>query len=112
MQIYKILTADQWATFQHDLKFEGAPIDLTDGYIHFSTASQIAETLAKHFGGQDGLVICAVDTDAVGADLKWEPSRGGDLFPHLYRSLDLAEVVQHGVAPLTGGHHSLPDFVA
>ena len=86
--IYKILPASLWIEAQQAGVFRGAAIDLTDGYIHFSTAEQAAETAAKHFAGQTDLVLLQVDSDALGEGLKWEPSRGGALFPHLYAELD------------------------
>jgi uncharacterized protein (DUF952 family) len=89
---YKILTADQWAQFQADGVFMGAPIDLADGYIHLSAADQLAETLAKHFAGQSGLVIAEVDLATLGATVTWEVSRGGALFPHIYGPLPMAAV--------------------
>lgn len=92
---YKILTADQWVQFQHDGQFHGAPIDIADGYIHMSTAEQLAETLAKHFAGQDNLTIAEIDLPSVGTNLKWEVSRGGALFPHLYAPLPMSAVIAH-----------------
>jgi uncharacterized protein (DUF952 family) len=94
---YKILTADQWAQFQVDGAFNGAPVDLADGYIHMSTADQVAETLAKHFAGQQDLVIATIDLTPLGEAVKWEISRGGALFPHLYGALPMTAVVS--VAP-------------
>ncbi|MEY4269604.1 MAG: hypothetical protein RLZZ58_820 [Pseudomonadota bacterium] len=90
---FKILTADQWADFARAGTFLGAPADLADGYIHLSTADQLAETLAKHFTGQAGLVIAEVNLDALGAAVKWEVSRGGALFPHVYGALPMDTVV-------------------
>jgi uncharacterized protein (DUF952 family) len=90
---YKILTAEQWAQFQADGVFMGAPIDLADGYIHLSAADQLAETLAKHFAGQSGLVIAEVDLPTLGATVTWEVSRGGALFPHIYGPLPMAAVM-------------------
>lgn len=90
---YKILTAEQWAQFKADGVFHGAPIDVADGYIHMSTADQLDETLAKHFAGQVGLVIAEVDLGNLGEALKWETSRGGAFFPHLYAPLPMATVV-------------------
>lgn len=90
---FKVLTADQWAVLERDGQFTGAPVDLADGYIHMSTADQLDETLAKHFAGQSGLVIAEIDLGGFGDALKWEPSRGGALFPHLYAPLPLAAVV-------------------
>lgn len=91
---YKILTADQWAQFQSEGVFTGAPVDVADGYIHMSTADQLDETLAKHFAGQTGLVIATVDLTKLGDALKWEVSRGGALFPHYYGALPMAAVVE------------------
>jgi uncharacterized protein (DUF952 family) len=91
---YKILTADQWAQFQSEGVFTGAPVDLADGYIHMSTADQLDETLAKHFAGQTGLVIATIDLTHLGDALKWEVSRGGALFPHYYGALPMAAVVE------------------
>jgi uncharacterized protein (DUF952 family) len=90
---YKILTSDQWAQFQADGVFMGAPIDLADGYIHLSAADQLDETLAKHFAGQSGLVIAEVDLATLGATVTWEVSRGGALFPHIYGPLPMAAVM-------------------
>ena len=110
--IYKILTAGQWAAFEANGQFDGAPIDIADGYIHFSDASQVAETAAKHFAGQSGLMLAAVQTAAVEADLKWEVSRGGALFPHLYRALVLDDIAWCKPLVLDGhGHHVLPSEV-
>lgn len=92
--VYKILSADQWAQFQATDVFTGAPVDLADGYIHMSTADQLAETLAKHFAGQNGLVIATIDLTKLTDALKWEISRGGALFPHCYGALPLAAVVE------------------
>ncbi|MAM60709.1 DUF952 domain-containing protein [Maritimibacter sp. UBA3975] len=108
MLIYKILRAEEWAAFEAAGRTEGAPIDLADGYIHFSTAGQVAETAAKHFAREEGLMIVAVETDALGDALEWEPSRGGALFPHLYRSLDATDVVWAKPYPLGPEGHVLP----
>ena len=93
---YKVLTADQLAVLERDGCFAGAPVDLADGYIHLSTAAQLAETVDKHFAGQDGLQLAAVDLDAFDEQVRWEPSRGGQLFPHLYGELTLATVLAYG----------------
>ena len=92
---YKVLTADQMVALESG-SFAGAPIDLTDGYIHLSTAQQLDETVDKHFAGQSDLHIAAVDLDAQGETLKWEPSRGGQLFPHIYGPLLLETVIAYG----------------
>jgi uncharacterized protein (DUF952 family) len=89
---YKVLTAPQWADFQRDGQFDGAPVDLADGYIHLSAADQLAGTLDKHFAGQSGLVLAAVELAALGDTVRWEVSRGGALFPHVYGPLPLAAV--------------------
>ena len=90
---YKILTAQQWAQFSADSVFHGAPVDLADGYIHMSTADQLEATLAKHFAEKTGLVIAEIDLATLGDGLKWEVSRGGALFPHLYAPLPMAAVI-------------------
>jgi uncharacterized protein (DUF952 family) len=92
---YKVLTADELAALEHDGSFAGAPVDLADGYIHLSTAAQLAETIDKHFAGQDDLQLVAVDLDALGEVVKWEPSRGGQLFPHIYAPLTLDVVLAY-----------------
>ncbi len=98
--IYKILRASEWATAQAAGVFAGSAVDLADGYIHFSTADQAAETARRHFRGQTDLMVLAIDADRLGADLKWEPSRGGDLFPHLYGPLAVDHVTAAWAAPL------------
>ena len=92
---FKILTADEWAQFARDGIFAGAPIDLADGYIHLSAADQVQGTLEKHFAGQTGLVIAEVDLAVLGDAIKWEVSRGGARFPHLYGRLPMTAVVSH-----------------
>lgn len=107
MLIYKILRDNEW----HDLRklgeTQGAPIDVADGFVHFSTAEQTAETAAKHFAGVEGLFLLGVETDAL-EGLKWEPSRGGDMFPHLYRKLRLADVAWAQPFPIVDGIHQFP----
>lgn len=110
MLIYKILRAPEWAELQAQGETAGAPIDVADGYIHFSTADQARETAAKHFAGEDGLLLLALEADAL-SHLKWEPSRGGALFPHLYGPLRLADVLWSKPLPLAGSTHEFPaDF--
>jgi uncharacterized protein (DUF952 family) len=87
--IYKITPRAAWDAAVAQGTFTGAPVDLADGFIHFSAADQVAETAAKHFRNQTDLVLVAIDAGALGAALKWEPSRGGALFPHLYAPLDV-----------------------
>lgn len=110
MLIYKILTAEQWAELDQTGTFAGAPIDLTDGYIHTSTAQQAQETADKHFAGAQGLMLAALDSDTYGDDLIWEVSRGGAEFPHIYnRPLLKSEVIWARAMPLVNGTHVL-DF--
>jgi uncharacterized protein (DUF952 family) len=90
--IYKICEQALWEAAENDGRFLGSPFDMRDGFIHFSTAGQLAETAAKHFAKQSGLILVAVDAEALGAALKWERSRGGDLFPHLHDALPLSAV--------------------
>ena len=107
--IYKITPREAWLAAERRGVFEGAPIDLADGYIHFSTAEQAQETANKHFAGQDDLILVAVLVEKLGANLKWEVSRGGALFPHLYGSLSLDKVVWVKPMPLgEDGIHILP----
>jgi len=109
LHIYKIFRAAEWQALVAAGQTAGAPVDLADGFIHFSTATQVAETAAKHFGGVEGLVLAAVDAAALGAALRWEPSRGGALFPHLYRQLRLTDVAWHAPLPLgLDGTHTFP----
>lgn len=98
--IYKICTTDEWRDAERDGVYRGSAVDRRDGFIHFSTAEQAAETAAKHFAGQRDLVLVSVDADALGNRLKWEPSRGGALFPHLYGDLALSAVRRVGPLPL------------
>ena len=110
--IYKIVPAALWREAERGGIFRGAPVDLADGFIHFSTASQVAETAAKHFAGQDGLLLVRVDAARLGDNLKWEPSRGGALFPHLYGELPLTDVVSVDPLPLASdGRHRFPPLV-
>jgi uncharacterized protein (DUF952 family) len=107
--IYKILPVSMWRDSEREGAFRGSPVDLHDGFIHFSTAAQVAETAAKHFAGQRDLLLLRVDAARLGARLKWEPSRGGALFPHLYGDLDVKAVTQVDPLPLGGdGKHRLP----
>ena len=92
--IYKITPAPLWHRAQEIGRFTGAPVDVADGFIHFSSAGQVAETAAKHFAGQEGLLLVSIDPARLGPALKWEVSRGGALFPHLYGDLPLAAVVR------------------
>lgn len=108
MLIYKIFRADEWAQLEAQGETLGAPIDLADGYVHFSTADQAPETAAKHFAGEAGLRLLAVEAEPLGADLRWEVSRGGATFPHLYRPLRLSDVVWVEDLPFEKGAHVFP----
>ena len=111
--IYKICDAAAWRAAERGGEFAGATVDLADGYIHFSAADQVRETAAKHFAGQGDLVLVAVDVDALGPALKWEVSRGGALFPHLYGTLPLTAVRWTKPLPLgPDGRHVFPKFEA
>jgi uncharacterized protein (DUF952 family) len=105
MLIYKIFRSDELAELLEQGATQGAPVDLADGYVHLSTGDQVRETAARHFGGEDGLHLLAVETGTLGGALKWETSRGGDLFPHLYRELRREDVVWHAPLPLKGATH-------
>jgi uncharacterized protein (DUF952 family) len=111
MLIFKIFRRPEWDALRATGETQGAPVDLTDGFIHFSTAAQVAETAAKHFAEESDLVLVAVDGDGLGPALKWEPSRGGALFPHLYRPLLLSDVVWDKSLPLGASGHIFPEGV-
>ena len=93
---YKVLTAKQMAALERDGRFAGAPIDLADGYVHLSTEAQLTETVDKHFAGRDDLQVVAVDLAAYEDRVRWEESRGGQLFPHLYEPLLLETAIAYG----------------
>ena len=107
-RVYKILPADAWATAMRLGRFEGAGIDLADGYIHLSTAAQAPQTARLHFAGQAGLVLLRIDADRLGTALKWEPSRGGQRFPHLYGALDCTLV--EAATPIVLGPDGTPQL--
>ena len=111
MLIYKIFRAAEWAEFAAQGVTNGAPIDVRDGYVHLSTGAQVATTVALYFARETGLKILALDTEALGEALVWEPSRGGALFPHLYRELRRADVVWQMDLPLGDGGHIFPKGV-
>ncbi|MFK7741055.1 MAG: DUF952 domain-containing protein [Planctomycetota bacterium] len=110
MFVYKILRTAEWAELEAAGQSQGAPIDLQDGYVHLSSGEQVAETAAKHFAGVDGLMLLTLEAAALGPELRWEASRGGALFPHLYRELRRTDV--HNVAELpldaASGRHRFP----
>lgn len=111
MLVFKILRRPEWDAFRAAGRTAGAPVDLADGYIHLSTAEQVAGTAARHFAAESDLVLVAVSAEALGSDLRWEPSRGGALFPHLYRPLRLADVVWDKSLPLGATGHIFPEGV-
>ena len=106
---YKVLTAEQFDRFKAEGVFKGAPVYLADGYIHMSTRDQAAETVARHFAGQDRLVMVMVDLAPLGSGVKWEVSRGGALFPHLYGDLPWSAVAGKVVLRIgDDGAHQFP----
>lgn len=110
--IYRLLDGEAWATAKREGVFRGSEHDVRDGFIHFSSAEQLAETAAKHYAGREDLVLLWVSTVALGAALRWEPSRGGALFPHLYGALAVSAVT-HAEPIVLGadGRHVLPSGV-
>jgi uncharacterized protein (DUF952 family) len=111
MLVYKIFRRPEWDALVAQGQTQGAPVDLADGYIHLSTAPQVTETAAKHFRGESDLVLVALDAGRLGPALRWEPSRGGALFPHLYRPLRLADVLWDKSLPLGAAGHIFPEGV-
>jgi uncharacterized protein (DUF952 family) len=111
--IYKVCAAAEWAAALSSGRYSGSPDDLRDGYIHFSTRAQLAGTLTKHFAGKRDLVLVRVDATRLGDRLKWEPSRGGALFPHLYEPLDVSLADRSwGLVPGADGIARLPEDLA
>lgn len=108
MMIYKILRLGEWAELCAAGQTAGAPVDIADGYVHFSTADQVAETASRHFPGEDGLMLLAFDADGLAPHLKWETSRGGAMFPHLYAPMRLKDVTWAQPLPLKDGRHRFP----
>lgn len=108
---YKILRADEHRTFREAGRFDGSPVDRADGFVHLSAPHQVRETAARHFAGEDGLVLLAVAAERLGEALVHEPSRGGDLFPHLYGPLLRHHVIDEAPLPLEDGRHAFPDDV-
>ena len=111
MLIFKIFRRPEWDAFKAAGETAGAPVDLADGYIHFSAAAQLPETASRHFATESDLVLVAVASGLLGEALRWEPSRGGQLFPHLYRPLRLSEVVWDKSLPLGATGHIFPEGV-
>jgi uncharacterized protein (DUF952 family) len=111
--VFKLIDRASWQAAAESGSFDGSAVDARDGFIHFSTAAQVHETAARYFAGQPDLLLVAVAVESLGDALKWEPSRGGALFPHLYAPLPLGAVVW--VADLSldaSGHHVFPDLLA
>ncbi len=111
VKIYKICSASAWREAERSGVYRGSTDDARDGFIHFSTATQLAETVRKHFAGQKDLLLISVDADAIGAALRWERSRNEELFPHLYGELDLGAV--SGVQDMpaqSDGSHEIPEL--
>ncbi|MTI43049.1 uncharacterized protein (DUF952 family) [Roseibium hamelinense] len=112
-RIFKIVPKAMWQDAEAAGVFRGAPIDVADGYIHFSSADQVRETAEKHFSGQADLLLAAFDESSFDSNLKWEPSRDGDLFPHLYGSLDVKLAIWVKPLPMRAdGSHVFPDLDA
>jgi uncharacterized protein (DUF952 family) len=109
--IYKICSASAWREAERQGVYRGSADDLRDGFIHFSTASQLAETARRHFFRQTGLFLIAVDADALGDALRWELSRGDEPFPHLYGDLDLGAVIAiMDLRARSDGYHDIPEL--
>jgi len=111
MLIYKIFRRPEWQVLALEGHTLGAPIDLADGFVHFSTSEQVVQTAALHFAKESDLVLVAVETDRLGDDLKWEASRGDALFPHLFRELRMTDVVWDKSLPLGASGHIFPEGV-
>ncbi|SEN80227.1 Uncharacterized conserved protein, DUF952 family [Pseudorhodobacter antarcticus] len=109
MLIFKIFRRSEWNQLQQAGQTTGAPIDVADGYVHFSTAAQVAKTAALYFADQSDLVLVAVEADHLGSDLRWEASRDGALFPHLYRMLRMSDVAWDKALPLGATGHIFPE---
>lgn len=109
--IYKVVSRQLWDAAESEGVFRGAEIDFADGFIHLSSAEQVSETVRLHFAGQDNLVLIGVDPNLLGDSLRWEESRGGDLFPHLYGELPLSAVRSVAPLPLVDGEHQFPPGV-
>ena len=112
-KVYKILSNAEWNQLNNTGTFTGSPADLADGFIHLSNASQVAGTLAKHFAARSDLKLVQIDVAKISAGLKWEVSRNGELFPHLYSPLELDQITDHWDLPVDNqGEHELPEGLA
>ncbi|MCC7320747.1 MAG: DUF952 domain-containing protein [Rubellimicrobium sp.] len=110
MAIHKIFRASEWEAMQSAGETLGAPVDIADGFVHFSTAETLRETVARHFAGEDGLWLVTAEEGRMAGDLRWEVSRGGALFPHLYRPFRLTDVIAARPLPLVDGRHVFPEL--
>jgi uncharacterized protein (DUF952 family) len=111
MKIYKLFVRDDWTHFRKTGQFDGSAHDQHDGYLHFSTGPQLRETAARYYADQSGVVLAECDSAALGDALRWEPSRGGQLFPHLYRPLYREDVIISWPLPFERGEHRFPPAV-
>jgi uncharacterized protein (DUF952 family) len=110
-RIYKISPASAWREAERQGVYRGSADDLRDGFVHFSTAAQVAETAKRHFSGQTGLFLIEVDADVLGDSLRWEPSRNDEMFPHLYGELDLGAVTAVlSLRARSDGTHDIPEL--
>jgi uncharacterized protein (DUF952 family) len=107
--LYKIMPRREWETAQANGHFEGSEVDRRDGFIHLSAAHQVRTTAQKHFSGKADLLLVSVAEEALGPNLKWEVSRGDDLFPHIYGALPLSAVIEAIPLPLANGTHQFPE---
>ena len=112
MPLYKILRSNEWASLAEAGSTLGSADDIEDGYVHLAAASQVEGVAQRRFGDEDGLLLLEIREDALGAQLKWEPSNGAEDFPHLYRELRIADVQAVAPLPLSGGVHAFPESVA
>jgi uncharacterized protein (DUF952 family) len=107
--VYKILSRQEWDEALREGEFRGSAVDRRDGFIHFSAAHQVKETARRHFAGQSGLVLVAFDEGVLASGLRWEASRGGDLFPHVYGTIDPRAALHVDELPLEKGGHVFPE---
>ena len=107
--LYKIMSKQEWAAALAKGAYEGSEVDMRDGFIHLSAAHQVRETAQKHFSGKAGLLLVSVREESLGQSLKWETSRGGALFPHIYGPLPLTAVSEVIPLPLVNGVHQFPE---
>ncbi len=110
--LYKILSRPQWEKARSAGVFEGSEVDISDGFIHLSSPHQVRETAQKHFSGQTDLLLVSVRAETLGETLKWEVSRGGALFPHIYGTLPIGAVIEAVDLPWEGGSHHFPEGLA